>query len=55
MIEAMPAMGRGCARMRDCASSGIMRHRRTAVATAAGEIGLVVASGRDHEVEHAAP
>lgn len=55
VIEAMPAMGRGCAKMHDCASFGIMRYRRAAVATAAGEVQLVVASGRDYEVVHATP
>jgi hypothetical protein len=52
LIEAFPSVGRGCVKMRDCASFGILRYTRSSVTVAGGEVVLLVGSGTDYEVVH---
>jgi len=51
-IEAMPQLGTGCAKGRDCAKFGIMRYRRATTETDLGTVTLTVGAGVDYPVVH---
>jgi hypothetical protein len=48
ILEALPVIGAGCAKMHDCAKLGIMRYAQAAAATESGEVLVTVGSGADY-------
>jgi hypothetical protein len=48
ILEAVPVLGSGCAKMHDCAKLGIMRYARAAAATDRGEVVVTVGSGANY-------
>lgn len=50
ILEALPAIGSGCAKMHDCAKLGIMRYARSLAATDRGEVALIAGSGANYEL-----
>ena len=50
ILEAVPVIGSGCAKMHDCAKLGVMRYRRASAATEGGEVLLTVGNGANYEL-----
>ena len=50
ILEALPVIGSGCAKMHDCAKLGVMRYARATAATDRGDVLLTVGSGANYEL-----
>jgi len=50
ILEAVPVIGSGCAKMHDCAKLGVMRYARASAATDGGEVRITVGNGANYEL-----